>query len=185
VIFSASIFEWWHGNGIGSSWSSNDFVISFTGLEKNHFATVGFCGYPSSEARFDYTKLIAANNLVQEYIGNNNLKPLYERPDLALFSKIFLMTKEKWSSEGWWWVCERMLSLACDFGDNSILPSLANFLADDFVNAKNGIERTASKAINALAVITKQDFRYEKEGASKSIAIVAKEYLDYLGVISK
>lgn len=128
IIFSATIFEWWNGSGnIGGSWSSNSFTISFTGLENNPATSNGYCGYPRSAARIEYIKLVAAKKIVDELVGSKNLEILNEQPDFALFSKVFLITKEKWISEDWRWVCDRMLSLAYDFGDKSILASLSFF----------------------------------------------------------
>lgn len=43
----------------------------------------------------------------------------------------------------------------------------------------------AYRAVNAMAQITKNDFRFEKDGSPKPIKIVAKEYLDYIGELPK
>lgn len=181
IIFSATIFEWWNGSGnTGSYGSTNNFAISFTGFENGSATTNAFCGYPRSAARIKYTKLVVANKLVYDLVNSKNLELLNEQPDSSLFSKIFLMTKEKWFSEEWWWVGDRMLSLAYDFGDKSILASLSFFFKEDAESDQSKFQHLAYRAVNAMAQITKNDFRFEKDGSPKPIKIVAKEYLDYL-----
>lgn len=175
-IFSASIFNWWNENNvIGSRWSSNDFVISITGLENE--TTFEYCGYPSSRNRINYLKLQAAKNLVIEYI-DNSLDSLGQEPDIAFFPKFLTRTKQKCQKNFFRWDCERILSIIKDYGDISILPTLTNILKE--FESTNNItnERLIIKVLDIIAKITNQDFGPLPNETPKPLKVVIKEYLE-------
>lgn len=69
-----------------------------------------------------------------------------------------------------------MIALARDCGNDSLVSSLLDYLQSEFVGKAASQGRTAFAAINALAVITGTEFRFDQVGKPRPIERVAEDY---------
>lgn len=181
VIYDSKLNSWWSGQMFGPK-TFSDFVISFSGFGKEEAESLAFCGYAASKSKVDYLKLIVAKELFFKFCKKNDLNKL---PDVLpvrkdVFSKVFLQTFNlRADQSNWCWVRERMIDMARDFGDKTLVEPLMKFLEQKYVSGSGGDGRTACEAVNALAFISEKDFRFDKNGVLRDISSIAKDYLEW------
>jgi hypothetical protein len=176
----ANLVRWWAGPRMGMSMSSANFVVSLEGLGEPGDPAVAFCGYAGSRHRVKYLRPRAAVIWMEGFIAKR--APFTEAepgPDAkALFSAIFRRSQAQWggTKDSWWWVRERMVSLAAAAGDDSLREPLAIYLGPKYTEGEHSVSRTAAKACTALAAITRQDLRFAADGTPSELRGVAKAY---------
>ena len=177
----AKLMAWWAGPTRGSSFSSANFTISFAGLDGT--SPTRFCGYKGSSDRLRYAGLRAATGLHDRFTEGKPLAATDLTPQAKhLFSELFRREQSAWAAGGdsWWWVRERMVSMARDCGDDTLREPLAQYLAPEYVSAPHSRSRTAAKAVTALAAITGTDLRFAADGTPRPVAEVAAAYRELL-----
>lgn len=177
TIFEARVDSWWNENFAGNIWSSHDFVVSFIGLEKDESEVLSFCGYKTSNNEINYVKLITAESLFLEKCNFESEIVPSEASSGAknIFSKVFMKEFKK-NKIYYEWVRSCLIEMACEYGDNNLIEFLMKILTNAYTEKKNDL---ASRAIDAIAKISKKDFRYNEDGSLKEIDSIVKNYIEW------
>ncbi|MBM4061096.1 MAG: hypothetical protein FJ265_08375 [Planctomycetes bacterium] len=99
-----------------------------------------------------------------------------------LLSELWQRCRDQWDRDDRqpWFVRELMVALAAAFGNESLVPSLLDFVQPRYAEGKSSMARTAAHACTALAAITGVDLRFDDRGAPRPLADVAKDYRERL-----
>jgi len=156
------------GMSMGFSSSSNDFYLRLrlVGSTK-HPVDRAFSGYDSSDAQGETMPLRLATEPIESLLAS---LPLTEQPtiaaeDKALFSRRFLATMSDAPKQYWWWVEERYVALAPQFGTFDIVPLLAKIATWP---SGSSSDRIRPVALEAIASITGWDPRTDEHGKARS-----------------
>ena len=183
TILAARVEPWWSGPGGGIAGSTYDFVVHIDGMGEAGDQPILYCGYASSRKRKDYVKLQASwswmDRFQKERIPHAESNVTDE--GRKVFAELFLKTRPHWDKRRfWWWVRERMVSLARDFGNESLLEPLSRYFDPEFTDGGASLKRTAYGALNALASLTGEDFRFDEKGKPRNIGEVVGDYREWL-----
>lgn len=180
VILDSKLVFWWGNLYIKTS---NNFTISFFGLGKNDADIFSFCGFQSSGAKINYLKLFVAKNQFLDFLQNKELDDV-DKEDLEYkktFSRVFIQLLNKWTVQKEnSWVQDRMMKLACEFGDETLISPIKILIEEKFKRGDYRVGINECDAIDTLAKLTKTDFRFDTNGTRKNIEIVVREYLEFL-----
>jgi hypothetical protein len=177
TILEAEVSPWWSGPNAGLSGSTADFVALLRSPGRELPWGLEFCGYPSSDTKPLRIRLSAASGWFREFektaLAWGDASP--DDPARRAFSEVFADLKDTVRMQFWWWVHERMLALARDFGDESIVPAIASFLSEGKPEDA-GERRRLCRAINALARLTGVDLRFAADGSARPLEDVLRDY---------
>lgn len=179
----ADLVEWWNGPGGRFGMSSHDFVVWLSGLGPAGEKPRAYCGYWGTSRIRAFLRERASlewfRTRSKERIAFSLASP---DPDArAVFSDFFRKYAPSWhEADFWWWVRERMTALAARFGNTSLLPRLALYLEPEWVEGKASRNRTACRAVNAIAAITNHDLRFDQQRQPRPLRHVAADYKAWL-----
>ncbi len=183
TILQAELIPWWSGPEHWRRSSCANFVVSIGGLRQPEQPPLQYCGYDTSSAWRNFAPLLAAAAWHHGFVSDPDAIAMQPAAAASrpVFCDAFLQTQPSWSNDSsWWWVRERMLLMARDCGDSTLLVPLAAFLAPRFSNGGSSEGRTAAIAVSAIAAITGNDLRFADDGKPRPIADVAADYLERL-----
>ena len=165
---------------MGASMSSMNFAVMMRGPDQD--TAMDYSGYQGSNGRMQYAALVAARDWHRRFVDSLERVEAPATPRInSIFADIFQATHERWSTDSnWWWVRERMLTLAATFGERALLPLLATHLQSPFAEGGHSEARSATAACAALAAITGVELRFDEHGSALPVATVAKAYLKHL-----
>jgi hypothetical protein len=183
TILEARAEEWWSGPGTHSGFSTGDFLVFVRSPERDLPWAAQFCDYPNTREKPLWLRLSVAWRWFRDF-EKASLPWAPAAPDAGSrreFSAVFLGLQESMGGRGhWWFVHERMLALARDFADETLVPPLAAWLAEGDPR-KPGEDRRLCRAVNALARLTGEDLRFDPEGKPRPLEDVARDYRERHG----
>lgn len=177
AALSTRIARWWSGP-FGPYWSSsNNFCVALMDASTPD-QTPAFCGYESGTDQLRYATLAGARDWHLRMAHEATRRPTTAAEhDRLLFAELWLRSRERWNDEAWWWVRERMVTMAGAFGDASLIPRLREYLQPRFAEGEYSLSRTAAHACTSLAALTGTDLRFDTSGAARPVDAVARDYL--------
>lgn len=174
TVLSTRLVPWWSGPGSGGSFGSRNFAIGVRGIGASPRR---YSGYTTSWNRTDYEPLLAAVAWYDRYVREHGVADDVELDAEAkrLFSACFRAEQPLWDDK-WWWVRERMVGMARDAGDVTLLEPLGKYLTPAFRKGQHSEQRTAYAAVNSLAAILGVDRRFGPDGMPLPIDMAAAAY---------
>lgn len=177
TVLEAELVPWWSGPDSWIACSSCNFVVSLGGVDAPGAPRQRFCGYEGSFERVRYEKLRAAARWHREFVARHGAAaPVGVTPEAKrCFSAIFLAELPAWTADDWW-VMDRMVAMARDLGDASLLAPLAQMVEPSSSPPSPSRQRLVAAAVNALAAISDVDARFHPDGTPRSVGDVAAIY---------
>jgi hypothetical protein len=166
------------GFGGGGWMSSCDFHASLSFTAGGAPFAIEYTGYVSNDAQTEYIALRLAVDGVEDAIPKTSLAetPL-DGAARTLFVDRITANATTFDESFHWWVREDFLSAAGDAGDARLLPLLVRYLSAHPAPDDTSGFRSRSQAINAIALLTRDDRRLDAQGLERNADDVAADYL--------
>ena len=156
--------------------TSSDFYVSLA-IASTVSAPVErwFAGYEASDTQLQFMPLRLGIDRLTAIVDAAKLPEVpFDASARTLFVTRFAARLPTFDDEHAWWVREAFVRAAGDAGDARLLPALSKYLGAP--KGDSSVERTRVEAINAIAVLARDDRRFAP-GAARSVDEVAKDYL--------
>jgi hypothetical protein len=181
TMLTAEVVDWWRGPEHVAWSTSYNFTVDLSGPGTAGLRVRQYCGHQDGSHRRGYEPLLAAANWHHEFVTKYGLlsESTFSPAIARGFGEAFRSQQPHWNGD-WWWVRERMVTMARSLGDASLAPALRPYLEPKFVAGWSSQVRTAQAAVTALAAILGTDLRFDASGAPRPLAEIAADYRDLL-----